>query len=270
MTQDLVYSQVGNGPSLVFLHGWGANAAIWINVVKYFKNDYCVRCLDLPGYGANQTVEQPDFYEAAALLAEQIPADSVVVAWSLSGLLALYLADSCKDRIKQLILVGSSPCFVKRPDWPCGVDEAVFSHFSRQLKNNHATTLARFLSLQTRGSKQAASTLKALRSACFSSVSPSQSTLDAGLDWLCDQDLRSTLAQLAIPVSCIFGQYDTIVSPDTGMFLQQLNPLLECRVISSAAHVPFISHCLEFCSLVQNYLEDCQQTEKNSFYDQQE
>ena len=45
------YAREGEGPALVFIHGAGGNAAAWFQQVEAFARDYCVLCIDLPGFG---------------------------------------------------------------------------------------------------------------------------------------------------------------------------------------------------------------------------
>ncbi len=254
---NLNYSEVGSGPSLVLLHGWGANSAVWSYVQDYFKADYCVRSVDLPGYGENYTIEESDFEASCLLVADVIPDNSIVIAWSLSGLLALNIAKQSNHKINKIVFTCSSPCFVNKSDWLYGVEKNVFEQFSDQLSENHAACLLRFLSLQTRGAKDEKQILKTLRKVCLSSVSPSAKTLQTGLDWLCEIDMRVNFTNVQVPMLFVYGQYDAIVRPKLSEPLQNMNSYASSSLIQGAAHTPFLSHPREFNGLVEMYLNSC-------------
>lgn len=68
-------------PTLVFLHGWGLNRAVWQSVLPSLPAEQPVLCLDLPGFGDRQVAPMP--YELAAIaeqLLPEIPEDSLLVA----------------------------------------------------------------------------------------------------------------------------------------------------------------------------------------------
>lgn len=240
-------------PSLVFLHGWGANSAVWRDVIEHFSQTN-IMTIDLPGYGENHSNEHSDFDRACEFVAEKIPDRSIVVAWSLGGLIASYIASQYRFKIKKLILVANNPCFVEKADWPCGLDKSVLAQFARQLFENHKNTLSRFLSLQARAGRSKAATLKTLREACFKAKTPSLSTLRAGLTWLEQQDLRQHLSRINNPTHFIFGEKDTIVKLKVAKLVKTLNSKLTTHVIVGAAHAPFISHSDLFCEYVNGLI----------------
>ena len=67
-------------PTLVLLHGWGLNHAIWQPIAAQLANECDVIALDLPGYG--NAVDSPEPYTLDALadqLAQAIPRAKFVV-----------------------------------------------------------------------------------------------------------------------------------------------------------------------------------------------
>ena len=74
-------------PTVVLIHGWGLNHAIWQPVADVLATDYQVLVLDLPGYGLATHYPEPYSLEAITdQLAAQVPAQSFVLGWSLGGL----------------------------------------------------------------------------------------------------------------------------------------------------------------------------------------
>ncbi len=124
---------------LVLLHGWGVNQGVWQQLVPLLSNDFTVLTPDLPGFGtASQHFPEPyQLSTIAAQLASDIPAGSVVVGWSLGGLVATQLALDYPAQVAALGWVASSPCFLAQPGWP-GMASAVIQQFASMLTRDSA------------------------------------------------------------------------------------------------------------------------------------
>ena len=47
----LYVEQMGQGPDLVMVHGWGMSGAVFDSVARELAQNFCVHLVDLPGYG---------------------------------------------------------------------------------------------------------------------------------------------------------------------------------------------------------------------------
>ena len=122
---------IGQGQPLVLIHGWGMHSGVWQPLVKRLSTKYMLYLVDLPGMGNSRPVEPYHLYNLADEVAEMIPGVSDVLGWSLGGLVAQRIALNQPDRIRRLILVGSTPKFVATSDWQAGIDPANFSSLPR-------------------------------------------------------------------------------------------------------------------------------------------
>jgi len=246
----MICKQLENGKyPLVLLHGWGLNSAVWQLLMDDLAPHFDVICIDLPGFGFNhQVVPQPYSLDAVVeQIAPLCPPNSIVLGWSLGGMVATKLAVNYPDKVAQLCLVASSPCFVEQTacaeqaDWP-GVKAQVLAGFSTALQDNAKRTIERFMAIQTMGSPSAKQDVKWIKQAVFSQPDADMLALVGGLAILNDEDLRAPLQQLKIPVRGIYGANDTLV-PAKGV--QQLGLQMAdfaCAIINKASHAPFISH----------------------------
>ncbi|MEE8379313.1 MAG: alpha/beta fold hydrolase, partial [Gammaproteobacteria bacterium] len=86
---SLFTQTTGQGPDLVFLHGWGMNGDVWESVTPSLAKNYRVTTVDLPGHG--RSVDKLDDYSLKNL-AKQVmdvtPPGAALVGWSLGGLVA--------------------------------------------------------------------------------------------------------------------------------------------------------------------------------------
>ncbi len=242
-------------PTLVLLHGWGLNHAVWQQVIPFFQQNYQVLTPDLPGFGLNQQCPSPYTLSAvAAQLAQQIPSQSLVLGWSLGGLIATRLALDFPDKVKALALVASSPCFLAKAGWP-GMEERVLSQFATSLSKDLALTVERFLAIQALGSETARQDIKTLKQAVLSLPLPQAEALAGGLQLLAHHDLRAELAELRMPLAGCFGRLDSLVPVSMLELFRQLCPAADITVLPKASHAPFISHQTEFVQWLQHWAE---------------
>lgn len=241
---------------LVLLHGWGMNQGVW-QVIKpelEFLHAGTVRSLDLPGFGEQICCPAPySLHNAAKQLSEQLTEQSILVAWSLGGLFALYIAKHWPNKVAKVVLVASSPLFAETDDWP-GIKHNVLTAFKEQLVNHREKTIERFLAIQAMGSTSARDDIKQLKALLDIYPSPHEDALSAGLTILQDDDLRSIFADISQPIRGIFGRLDALVPYKAVAKMAQLNPNFEYEVIDKASHAPFISHKKEFISAIKSML----------------
>lgn len=231
----------GSGPALVLLHGWGMHAGIWEPLMPALRERFAVTRVDLPGHGASPPPVPTKLAGWAEAVLAVAPEHAAWVGWSLGGLVVQQAALMAPGRIEQLGLVASTPCFVQRPDWPAAMPRQVFEQFARDLGEDMAGTIRRFLALQVRGDEGAKGTLRVLRSSLADRPSASSQGLETGLDLLLDSDLRPQWPNLAAP-RVLLGQRDTLVPPAVSERLAALRPGVVAEIVPGAAHAPFLSH----------------------------
>lgn len=247
---------MGQGKPLVMLHGWGMNSAVWERVVKRLSASFRLYLVDLPGMGQSRPVYPYHLHSLADAVAEHIPGVSTVLGWSLGGLVAQQIALNQPDRVEKLILVGTNPCFVSKPDWPHGIDARHFEAFNARFAQDFSATLLNFLTLQCMHAKDARSTVRQLRIAFGAKPSPTQESLNQALDILLQTDLREEVGRLFQPTLIMHGDRDTLAPVSAAHWLAMHLHQAHLRVISGAAHAPFLSHAEAFCASIEAFMAD--------------
>jgi len=243
----------GNGPDLALLHGWGMHGGIWHGVRADLEQHFRVHVVDLPGYGASPACQPYDLEHLARTVAQALPPGIKVIGWSLGGLVAQRWALDQPQQVEKLMLVGTSPCFVRRPGWHCGIEPEVLQTFAQDLERDYATTLLRFLSLQARNGENVRTVMKYLRVALFARGVPSAVVLQAGLNMLLDADLRASANGLAMPVTIVHGERDLLAPANAACWLAEQVPGAKLTLIQGCAHAPFLSHPNEFLQTVSDF-----------------
>lgn len=243
----------GQGPDLALLHGWGMHGGIWDSVRADLAEHFRVHAVDLPGYGASPACRPYDLEQLTQRVARSLPPQVGVIGWSLGGLVAQRLAMRQPRQVTKLMLVGTSPCFVQRADWHCGIEAEVLRAFAHELEHDYAATLLRFLSLQVRNGESVRAVLKTLRVALFARGVPDARVLQAGLDVLLDTDLRATGNGFPMPVSIVHGERDMLAPAAAARWLADRLPGARLSMIPGCAHAPFLSHPEIFLNAVMEF-----------------
>ncbi|TEU24865.1 MAG: alpha/beta fold hydrolase [Gammaproteobacteria bacterium] len=228
----LYSSTTGTGQDLVLLHGWGFNSDLFNELVEKYKDQYRITKIDLPGHGRSDDVSG-GLDEWCNEIIKILPNNPTLLGWSLGGLLAIKIAS--KIKISKLILVASSPKFVRSKDWSYGINADNFQQFSDALQLNLSKGLKRFVSLQTQDKNQ----LKALNQS-IDKFPATTTALNQGLEILLNTDLIAEFNALKTPIEIILGKRDTLIPVEISEWYQQQTP-----TILNTGHLPFIHQDFE-------------------------
>ena len=260
-----VWGKKNSCKQILLIHGWGMNSAVWKDTAAELAScypEYLIKAVDLPGYGHSIgcSIEHLNGIYTARSLAHSLlhlmqEKQTIIMAWSMGGLVAIELAallsaHNDTTQLLQLILISSTPCFVQLENWPDAVPAALFESFYTDLIKDHQATLKRFLAIQAMGSKTARQDIKYLYQQLYKRGEPDAKALEYGLDMLLKEDKREQLHQIStIPISLICGERDTLVNlQGQEQLTEQQNITL--YKITTAGHAPFISHPEEFFKIL--------------------
>ena len=263
---------------LVFLHGWGMNSAIFNDFIRSLQahlmaEDYSgitVRALDLPGYGElasmnNATDEnaendrvkrsQAKLINDALCIESQLKSNTILIGWSLGGLLAQQIALMQSYKVKGLICLCSSPKFASDHNWN-GIELDVLLSFQQQLVNDPVRTLKRFLAIQNLGQSRAKANIQMMLNSLASKTMASAETLKNGLGLLENIDLRDKIANINVPTLRIYGRLDSLIPHASSAQIADLQPLAKHIVYEKASHAPFISHPQNLIADILDFLKN--------------
>jgi len=234
----------GSGPPLVFWHGWAANLRVFDALRAALASHWRTIAIDLPGHGRSPWVEgtetaDPEWIAAQTVsgLLAQMPARATLIAWSLGGQFALRAAARAPERIAGLVLIGTTPRFLRSEDWPHGADARTLEQMRAHLSEDYRGTVSDFLELQVRGSRDAAAVHAALRNALLQQGEARPAALQAGLALLTATDLRAQ-----------------VTGPGASAALAAMLPQAQHLEIPRAGHAPFLSHLERLLPELRSFL----------------
>jgi pimeloyl-ACP methyl ester carboxylesterase len=109
-----VYLEGGEGETILFVHGFGANKDTWGPFLKDFSKDYRLVVPDLPGFGENSKVASANYdipHQVQRLhrFVQSIGLNAFhLVGTSLGGYIAAYYASEYPDNVKSLALIDAA------------------------------------------------------------------------------------------------------------------------------------------------------------------
>jgi len=230
----LWHRTVGKGPNLVLLHGWAFNSDIFLELVNKYKKNYRVTVIDLPGHGRSNNLDGGIEAWCNEII-KLIPEKSILLGWSLGGLLSIFIAN--KIKLRELILVAASPCLINNDNWSFGIRSEIFDQFSDNLKIDSTRALKRFVSLQSKNKSQIQELHKSIQQ-----YPASQSALNNGLEIIINSDLRPLFLDISTPKKCILGNLDTLVPAKIQHWYDDAGAK---TYILKSGHLPFLENNFE-------------------------
>lgn len=255
----LSYEELGDNSDvcICFIHGWGLPSKVFYPIAQPLSEQFKVILIDLPGYGVNNDIPANRCNGILHSLEETIPNNSVVVGWSLGGILATKLSIVYPEKVKMLITIASSPKFTSdlSTNWR-GVDETLLNSFISKLSDDNCLAIiSKFLSLQAMGSQTLKNDIKQLKSILATVPTPKYYELLSGLKTLMDEDLRLSINKISAPSLHIYGEHDSLIpAPKKNYWITNNKSIIQ--IIPKCSHAPFISNgqvCLE---IINNFIRE--------------
>lgn len=172
----LKFTELGHGPTVVFVHGLGGARLQWMPTVRKLIADHHVVMVDLPAHGESPMPDPFSFAACAAALDQVLakqPADStVLVAHGLGGAIALLEASAHPGRMKGLIVIDATlkpPMAVPDQQKKVFLDfmDANFSDFLKQVYTGMGRDSAEGVALYARAALVPQQQMKAYFHALF-------------------------------------------------------------------------------------------------------
>ena len=108
----LKFTELGHGPTVVFVHGLGGARMQWMPTVRKLITDHHVILVDLPAHGETPMLDPFSFNACASaldqVLAKQKAESTVVVGHGLGGSIALLDAAAHPGRVRGVIVIDAT------------------------------------------------------------------------------------------------------------------------------------------------------------------
>ena len=167
---------------------------------------------------------------ASFLKREEAP--SVLIGWSMGGIVCLETALRYPSLVDRLVLINSTPCFCRRTGFPHGVRESALCGMVQRLAEDPLPTLNLFLrSVYPLDTEE-----DYLNRQLEEAQSIPRVELIRGLEYLRHIDLRDRLAELVVPALVLQGKCDRVIPWQAGCFLGQNLPFVRTIFVEGMEH----------------------------------
>jgi sigma-B regulation protein RsbQ len=245
LTRNNVHVQ-GQGPPMVFVHGFGCDQHMWRLLAPHFAESYRVILLDLVGSGQSD-LSAYDKQKYATLhgyaadlcevLAEVATAPAICVGHSVSAMIGMLANLQSPDQFLAQVMVGPSPCYINDGDYVGGFERADIESLLETLESNYlgwSSTMAPVI-MGAPDQPQLAAEL----TNSFCRTDPEIARHFARVTFLSDH--RADLPRLQAPTLVLQCSEDIIAPRCVGEYLQRTVPDCTLAVIENVGHCPHLS-----------------------------
>ena len=235
----------------ILLHGWGVTSKVWQGFATKLNgfDNILTPCL----YDVSKNSKNQGFSSLARALSKIIKKDSVVVAWSIGGLIALRLIP-LTTKIKAIIFIASSPCFINKEDWPNVIQKNKLDELKNRFSENTKGALNHFSGLVATGDEFPSKINKHIRQNLAKETQ--KEILSCWLREMETDDQRNQFIKMEIPSNIILGQNDVFIKSRIKNQMEALNINTHCVIIENCGHAPFISKPAETNNIVYQFLNE--------------
>lgn len=233
----------------LLLHGWGIENTVWQKAQNSFSafESLSSPCL----YEIARKTEIINFESIASSLLSSIDKETVILAWSIGGLMAIPL-QRLTGKVKAIIFIASTPCFVNKTYWLNVLDKKNILGLQTSLESNTKKTLNYFSGLIAHGDTKEKETNKIIRQ--HQTNETNREILSLWLDEMIITDHRRNFSEISCPVLMVLGEKDSLIHSKIEKELISLNNNIDTRIIKDCGHAPFISKHEETAKIIKEFI----------------
>ncbi|MHB1234082.1 MAG: alpha/beta fold hydrolase [Microbacteriaceae bacterium] len=252
----LAYQDRGKGRPIVFVHGWAGSGDCWDYQVLDLAPAYRVITVDLRGHGDSDKpwgVYDYDLFvhDLHSLIVTLNLSDVTLVGWSMGGHIGLKYAHEHPERIGRLVITGSGPRFWQAPDAPFGTPADDVAGLVEAVRMARTETIAGLY-----GNNFHRTDLKATEDLFVQTGWKTPAFVGlTSFQALIDNDLRSLLPEIQLPVAIFTGRHDLIWDPRWSEEALRLLPNATLTYFENSGHVAFIENREEWNAALVDVVE---------------
>ncbi|NIH41322.1 MAG: alpha/beta fold hydrolase [Buchnera aphidicola (Periphyllus aceris)] len=237
--------------NIILINGLGFNKKVWYFLKKKFSKNFKISTIELhsPKKKFKFKNELKKFIKKKSLY---IPKNCVLIGWSIGGLIATLLTLKNKKNILSLITISSSPCFIKKKNWP-GMEINQIDEMKKKLLINYKNSIKNFFELQKNNTNKIK--IKKLYKKIISQKKPNNLTIEFNTKILKKIDLRKKIRKIKIPIFRIYGNLDSIVPKEICKILDK-KIKKNSFIFKKSNHAPFISDLKKCHKKIKNFIKN--------------
>lgn len=254
-----VEGNVNANVTIIFAHGFGTDKTAWNTVKQAFKDDYKLVLYDNVGGGnADLNAYSPIKYNTLHTYADDLInisqelelENAIVVAHSVSSMIALLAAIKKPEYFSKMVLIGASPRYLDDENYVGGFNQPVLNEMYHNMTHNYYAWVSGFSSAAMANpdkpelSESFAKTLSAIRPDIALAVAKV----------IFESDIRSELSRLDKQTLLIQSTEDIAVPEAVAGYLHQNIPNSILKHVNAKGHFPHISAPQEIILAIKAFI----------------
>lgn len=242
------------GPVLI-VNGWGGNASLWSEFSEQAQSQGLFYASKVSVLDLNRPHSETEWL---ACIQQALSPDSLLIGWSLGGMLAAKAVANLNqtEQPRALVLLNAAPCF-HQSLWPDGMSAADFADFKSRTLSGQTELVKKFSYLQVMNALNMREDKKLLKSYFNETLLPSQDALISGLNHLEHLSAVDAFKRFSLPVLSIAGEQDQLVSAQSIKKGAELNSKrIAFKSIPGMSHLPALSYKSPILDAISVFLDN--------------
>lgn len=241
---------MGQGPALIFIHGWAASQRFWRFQLPFFTQKYRVLTYDLRGHGNSDKPKKgyainDHVNDLKLVMARHNIQQPILIGHSLGGMIALQYTLENPTIPRAIVLVGASPYPVS--SWKVGFQFRVFGLMLRLSRSRASQyTKERLFAPDPDPELVEWVNTDSLRT-------PTHVVL-ASIKAVRGFDVVDRLQEVSVPTALIRGEFDSALEMSVLEDMVKVMPRAQRTVITGAGHNCMLEQPESFNSAVASFL----------------
>ncbi|RBW68318.1 alpha/beta fold hydrolase [Bacillus taeanensis] len=238
---------------LIMFPGWGMEKGVFQPLSEHLSKRFQLSFVDWRNIS-----ECSEITARARTIVQSIDEPVFLLGWSLGAIAALDAASIYPKNVKGLILIGATSRFTSDKNYLSGWHPRIVERMKKQLENAKEKTLVAFYeSMFSISEKEAGfydQFIKHVKNQCQGDHTLS---LQIGLDYLIEKDVRKLLQQMNVPSLLIHGKEDTICPVKASIFMkEELNEQVSLSILEKTGHIPFFTKTDQCRELITTFIQE--------------
>ena len=242
--------QMGQGPDVLLLHGWGCSTELMEGVAKALSDGMRVTLFDFPGHGQSGRPPQPwgvpEFTELTRQLIEHLgiaPCD--IVAHSFGGRVTLLLASEFPQLVGRVVITGGAGLRAAQTEQ----SEKRSTTYKRL--RSAAEALGKVPGLSGVSNRAREALVQKYGSADYKAL---DAEMRKTFVKVVNQDLHGCLPKIKAPTLLYWGERDDATPLWMGQTMEKEISDAGLITVPGAGHYAYIEHLGEFTRIVRHFL----------------
>lgn len=245
---NINYYVEGNGKNIIFLHGWGRNIDDFKKIASYFKKNYKIWLIDLPGFGDSDIPKQVfNTHDYASIINKFIKKFNInsptLIGHSFGGKIIIDLLTTYENNIKKIVLIDSAgikskKTFIKK------YKTYMYKLYSKLIKKLYNEKKANYL-IDDLKEKYGSLDYKMAKG-----------IMKDILVKVIHDDYSDELKKIKASTLLLWGEFDFDTPLINGEIMNKEIPDSGLVVIKNANHFPFITHLKDIIIIIENFLSN--------------